>query len=160
LILSGCVRLDRAYRSVDGSVIVLVGGMLPLALALDKTGAAQAIAGQLASLSQGLGPLGALLILYLFTALLTQMISNSATAALVTPIAVNLAVTQGLDPRPYAVAVAVAVVASYVTPLTNTDNLLVREAGRYTMRDYVVNGLPIFVLQTIVLMVLMGIWIG
>jgi di/tricarboxylate transporter len=160
LILGGCVRLDRAYRSVDGSMIVLVGGMLPLALALDKTGAAQAIAGQLANLSQGLGPLGALLILYLFTALITQVISNSAAAALVTPIAVNLAVTQGFDPRPYAVAVAVAVVASYVTPLTNTDNLLVREAGRYTMRDYVVNGLPIFVLQTIVLMVLMGIWIG
>jgi di/tricarboxylate transporter len=155
LILTGCISLARAYRSIDGSVIVLVGGMLPLAMALEKTGAAGLIAGQLASLSPSIGPLGTLLLLYLFTALITQIVSNSATAALVVPIALNLAATQGLSPQPFAVAMAVAVTASYLTPLTNTDNLLVREAGRYTMRDYVMNGLPLFVLQTAAMMVLL-----
>ena len=87
--------------------------------------------------------------------MITQVVSNSATAALVTPIAVSLAVTQGLSPVPFVLGMAVAVTTSYASPLTNADNLLVREAGRYSMRDYLVNGLPLFVLQTIVVMLLL-----
>lgn len=155
LILTGCISLGRAYRSIDGSVIVLIGGMLPLALALEKTGAAELIAGRLAALSPAIGPLGTLLLLYLFAAAITQIVSNSATAALVTPIAINLATAQGLSPQPFALAMAVAVSTSYVTLLTNADNLLVRETGQYTMRDYVVNGLPLFLFQAVALMVLL-----
>jgi di/tricarboxylate transporter len=155
LILTGCIRLPRAYRSINGSVIVLIGGMLPLAMALEKTGAAGMIAGQLASLGPSIGPAGTLLLLYLFTAVITQVVSNAATAALVIPIAMNLAAAQGLSPQPYAIAMAVAVTTSYLTPFTNTDNLLVREAGRYTMRDYLVNGLPLFVLQAVALMLML-----
>jgi di/tricarboxylate transporter len=129
--------------------------MLPLALALEKTGAAELIAGRLAGLSPAIGPVGTLLLLYLFASAITQIVSNSATAALVTPIAINLATTQGLSPQPFALAMAVAVSTSYVTVLTNTDNLLVREAGHYTMRDYLVNGLPLFLLQSVALMVLL-----
>jgi di/tricarboxylate transporter len=158
LILTGCIRLDRAYRSIDWRVIVLIGGMLPLAMALEKTGAAALLARQLASLSPTIGPLGTVLLLYLFTCLLTQVISNMATAALVTPIAINLATTQGLDPQPFVVAMAVAVTTSYVTPLTNADNLLVREAGRYTTRDYVINGLPLFLMQTAAALIILLIW--
>jgi di/tricarboxylate transporter len=155
LILTGCIPLSRAYRSINGSVIVLIGGMLPLAMALEKTGAAAAIAGQLAKLGPAIGPLGTLLLLYLFTSGLTQVVANSATAALVTPIAINLASTLGLAPQAFALAMAVAVTTSYVTPLTNADNLLVRQAGGYTMRDYLVNGVPVFVLQTAALMLML-----
>jgi di/tricarboxylate transporter len=157
LVLSRSVRLGRAYRSIDGSVIVLIGGMLPLAMALQKTGAAELIARQLASFSASVGPLGGLLLLYLLTHVITQVVSNSVAAALITPIAINLATTQGLSPQPFAIAIAVAVATSYLTPLTNTDNLLVRDAGRYTMRDYVINGLPLFLLQTAVVMLML--WI-
>jgi di/tricarboxylate transporter len=155
LLLTGCISPARAYRSIDGSVIILIGAMLPLALALEKTGAAELIANQLAGLSPIIGPLGVLLLLYLLASVITQVVSNSATAALVTPIAISLAVAQGLSPIPFALAMAVAVTTSYVSPLTNADNLLVREAGRYTMRDYLVNGLPLFVLQTIVVFLLL-----
>lgn len=155
LILTGCVSLERAYQSVEGNVVVLIGAMLPLALALDRTGAAAAIAGQVAALSPVVGPLGTLLLLYLFACVITQVVSNSATAALMTPIAVQLATAQGLDPTPFAIAMAIAVTTSYVTPLSNTDNLLVREAGRYTLRDYVINGLPVFALQTVGMMILL-----
>ncbi len=158
LVLTGCISLNRAYRSIDGSVIILVGGMLPLALALDQTGAADLIAWQLASLGPGIGPLGTLLVLCLFTIVITQVVPNSAAAALVTPIAISLASGLGLPPQPFAIAVAVCVTMSYLSPLTNTDNLLVREAGRYTMRDYLVNGLPLAVLQTSA--VLLMLWIG
>jgi di/tricarboxylate transporter len=156
LILTGCISLERAYRSIDGHVLVLVGAMLPLAMALEKTGAAELLAGQLTGLSARLGSLGTLLLLYLFASFLTQVVSNAATAALVTPIAINLAIAQGLAPQPFAMAMAVAVTASYVTPLTNTEALLVREPGRYTMQDYLRNGLPIYVLQTVGVMVLIA----
>jgi len=154
MLLSGCISFERAYRSIDGSIIVLVGGMLPLAMALEKTGVAEWIATQLASLG-GIGPWGTLMLLYLFTVVLTQVISNSVTAALVTPIAINLAIAQGLSPHPFVIAMAVAVTTSYATPLTNADVLLVREPGRYSMRDYLANGLPIFALQTIAVVVLL-----
>jgi di/tricarboxylate transporter len=155
LLLTGCISPTRAYRSVDGSVIILIGAMLPLALALEKTGAAEWIANQLAGLSPNIGPLGVLFLLYLLASVITQVVSNSATAALVTPIAISLAVTQGLSPVPFVLVMAVAVTTSYASPLTNADNLLVREAGRYSMRDYLVNGLPLFMLQTIVVMLLL-----
>jgi di/tricarboxylate transporter len=154
LILTGCIPVHRAYRSIEGSVIVLIGGMLPLATALEKTGAAEAIAGQIAGLDLGLGPLGSLLLLYLFAAGLTQVISNSAAAALLTPIALRLAVSLDQSPQTFAIAMAVAVTTSYATPLVNTDNLLVREAGDYTARDYLANGLPLFALQTVAMMLL------
>jgi di/tricarboxylate transporter len=155
LILAGCISPARAYRSINGSVVILIGAMLPLALALEKTGAAELIAKQLAGLAPSIGPLGIVLLLYLFASLITQAVSNSATAALVTPIAISLAATLGLSPQPFAVAMAIAVTTSYASPLTNADNLLVREAGRYTMRDYLVNGVPLFVLQTIVVLLML-----
>lgn len=155
LILSGCISLDKAYRSLSGSVIVLVGGMLPLAMALEKSGVAEWIARQLVDLGAGIGPLGTLMLIYLFAVLLSQVISNSATAALMTPIAISLAVAQGLPPQQFAVAMAVAVTSSYLTPLSNSDNLLVREAGRYSIRDYVVNGLPLVLVQAAMVCVVM-----
>lgn len=157
VLLSGCLSAERAYRSIDGSVIVLIGGMLPLAMALEKTGGAELIANQLASV--GSGPLGTLLLLYLFTAILTQVISNSVAAALVTPIGINLATAQGLPPQVLAIAIAIAVTTSYATALTNADVLLVREAGGYSMRDYLINGVPVFLLQMIaVIVILLAFW--
>jgi di/tricarboxylate transporter len=157
LILTGCLSAERAYESIQGRVIVLVGGMLPLAIALEKTGVAELIAGWLTNLSQDVGSLGALLLLCLFTALTSQIASNSVAAALMTPIALSLATAAGLPPQLFAIAIAVAATTSYVTPLTNADNLMVREAGGYTMRDYLINGLPIFLLQMTVLMLTLSI---
>ena len=154
LILTGSIRAERAYRSIDGSMLILIGGMLPMATALEKTGAAAAIAGQLAALADVVGPLGTLGLLYVFAALITQIVSNSAAAALVTPLAISLAQAQALPARPFAIAMAVAVTTSYLTPLTNTDNLLVREPGSYTMRHYVINGLPLVLIQFVVVLVL------
>lgn len=159
LILTGCLSAERAYESIEGRVIVLIGGMLPLAMALEKTGVAELFAGWLTNLSQDIGSLGALLLLCLFTSLVSQIASNSVAAALMTPIALSLAVTEGLAPYPLAIAIAVAATTSYISPLTNTDNLMVREAGGYTMRDYLVNGFPIFLLQMTALMLLLSIWL-
>jgi len=156
LVLTGCVTPERAYRSIDGRVLVLIGGMLPLSLALEQTGAAQIIADGIAAFSRTTGPLAGLLLLFLVTSLITQVVANTVTAALVTPIAISLAVAQGLPVQPFAMAVAFAVAAAYVTPLTDGDNLLVREPGRYSMRDYLINGLPVLALQTIALVLMLS----
>lgn len=155
LILTGCVSIGRAYRSIDGSLLVLIGGMLPLAMALEKTGIAGLVAGHLASLSASIGPAGVLLLIYLFAVAITQVVANSVAAALITPLAVSLAQAMDLSPQPFAIAIAVAVGASYATSLTNADFLLVRDAGRYTMRDYLVSGLPLFLLQTVAVIALL-----
>ena len=110
--------------------------------------------------SQILGITGSLLVLYLLTSLITQVIANTVVAALLMPIAVNLAVAQGLPPSLFAIAVAFAVNAAYATPMTDANNLYVREAGQYSMWDYLVNGLPIFGLQTIVLLILLTFFAG
>jgi len=155
LILTGCIGLDRAYRSINLNIIVLIGAMLPLASALQQTGAAEMIAGLILGPGQTFGVAGSLLILYLLASLITQVIANTVVAALMMPVAVSLAVAQGLPPAPFAIAVAFGVNAAFVTPLTDANNLYVKEAGQYSMRDYVINGLPIFGLQTIVLMILL-----
>lgn len=154
LILTGCVSVERAYRSIDGSVLVLIGAMLSLSLALEQTGAAGQIATWISQLSQGSGPLLALFLVWVLTSVITQVVANSVAAALLTPIAVGLATTMGASPQLFAIAVAFAVTTAYITPLTDGDNLLVRSAGRYTMRDYVVNGLPLWVLETAALFVM------
>lgn len=160
LILTRCITLDRAYRSINVHLIILVGGMLPLAVALEKTGAAGVIAQAIILLSQGGGPLGALLILYLVTTVITQVIANSVVAALMMPVAINLGVTQGIAPEAFAIAVAFAANNAYITPLTDGDNLLVQQPGQYTMRDYLIHGLPIFALQSIAIISMLAFFYG
>ncbi len=155
LILGGCITLDRAYQSIDWRTVIVIGGMFPLAMALEKTGAAQLIAQWMIGLTPSIGSSGTLLLLYFFTALVTQVVSNSVTAALIVPIAVSLATAQNMPPQPFVIAVAIAATASYLTPITNADNLLIRRAGQYTMQDYLINGLPIFILQTAMVMVIL-----
>jgi di/tricarboxylate transporter len=103
-----------------------------------------------------MGPIVSLLILYLCASLITQVVSNSATAALMTPIALNLAATQGVSPAPFAIAMIFAVNTAYMTPMTDSNNLIVRQAGQYDMRDYLINNGPVFILQTLVILLMLA----
>lgn len=154
LILTGCISAERAYKSVDATILVVIGGMLPLAMALQKTG----LAGQMATLIAGLqaGPFLTLALLYALTVLLTQIISNVVSGLLLLPVALSLALEVGAPPHAYAIAVIVAVTTSYVTPLTHGINLMIREPGRYQMRHYLLNNGPIFLLQSAALFALLA----
>lgn len=153
LILSGCLSVERAYRSVDASILVVIGGMLPLATALEQTG----LAGRLAELIQGMeaGPFVTMIIMYAATVLLTQVISNTVTGLLVLPVALSVAAAVGGPLQAYAITVIVGVTTSYLMPLTHGSNLMIWEPGGYEMRHYVLNNGPIFVLQTIALFALL-----
>ncbi|MFW6068532.1 MAG: SLC13 family permease [Chloroflexota bacterium] len=156
LILSGCLNVERAYRSVDASILVVIGGMLPLAMALEQTG----LAGTLAELIQGLqmGPFVTMIVVYAATVLLTQVISNTVTGVLVLPVALSVATAVSGPLQAYAITVIVGVTTSYLTPLTHGSNLMIWEPGGYEMRHYVQNNGPIFVLQSVALFVLLHIF--
>lgn len=158
LILGGAITPGRAYESVDGSLLVLIGGMLPLATALDQSGLAAILADVLASLSQGMPPILTIFLFYLLAALLTQVISNTVTGVLLLPIAVNLAVAQSLSPYPFAIAVIIAVTTAYVTPLTLASNLMIRDPGHYAMRHFLLNNGAIFLIQSVTVMVLLSLF--
>ena len=143
LILTRCLRPEDAYRAVDWKVIVLMGGMLPLGLALEKTGAARLLAELALGWTAGAGPTVVLGTLYFVAALLTAFISNTATAALLAPVAIVAANEFGADPRPFLVAIVFGASACFATPVGYHTNTMVYQAGGYRFVDFVKVGLPL-----------------
>jgi di/tricarboxylate transporter len=143
LILSGSLRVDEAYRAVDWQVVFLLGGILPLGIALQKTGGADLLADLLINWVGDHGPMAILAALYLVTTVLTAFMSNTATAALLVPIAVTTAASLGIDPRPLLVAIAFGASASFMTPVGYQTNLLVYGPGSYRFSDYIKVGVPL-----------------
>lgn len=143
LILTGSLRIDEAYRAIDWQVVFLLGGILPLGIALEKTGGADLLANLLINGVGDHGPMAILAALYLVTTVLTAFMSNTATAALLVPIAITTAGSLGIDPRPLLVAIAFGASASFMTPVGYQTNLLVYGPGSYRFGDYMKVGLPL-----------------
>ena len=144
-----CLDAEEAYGSVRWNILMLIFGMLALGTAMEKTGAAKLVVEQFAHLIAGMGPLAALSMVYLITSILTEIMSNNATAILLTPIAVGLALQLGVDPRPFAIAVLFAASASFATPIGYQTNTFVYNAGGYRFMDFVKVGVPLNILMWI-----------
>lgn len=158
VVVTGCLSLQQAYESVNAKIIIILAGMLPLATALQQTEAANFLANQIARVGELIGPYGALLLLYLGGSLMTQVAPNSVTAAIITPIALQLANAQEMSPQTFAIPMVFAATSSYITPLVSASNLLVKSKGNYTISDFLRNTLPIFALQTGVIFGLLIFW--
>jgi di/tricarboxylate transporter len=156
MIATGCVQLDAIYRIISWKTVVLIAGMLPLATALTKTGATVMMAHGLVATLGSLGPIAMLMIVFLFTALAGLFLSNSATAVLVAPVAIEAAQALHVSPQAFAMTVAIACCAAYVTPVSSAVNMLVMEPGGYTFGDYVKVGLPLLVLTMLVTVALVA----
>lgn len=139
----GCLDHQEAYKSIRWDILMLIFGMLALGIAMEKTGAAAMLVNNLLVLVGGLGPLAVLAVLYLITSTITEIISNNATAILLTPIAIGLSDQLGVDPRPFVVAVMFAASASFATPIGYQTNTLVYTAGGYRFADFLRIGLPL-----------------
>ena len=150
VMLTGCVDPEEAFDAIDWRILFLIFGMLGLSQGLDNTGAAATVVEFIVGLTGGLGPLAALAAVYLFTSLLTEMISNNAVAVLVGPIVIAMAVQLGYDPRPFIMAVMFAASASFATPIGYQTNTFVYGAGGYRFRDFVIVGLPLNLLFAVV----------
>ena len=143
LVLTGCLNLDQAYRAIDWQVVFLLGGILPLGIALEKTGGAALLADLLINGVGAHGPMAILAAVYLVTTVLTAFMSNTATAALLVPIAITTAASLGVDPRPLLIAITFGASASFMTPVGYQTNLLVYGPGSYRFSDYIKVGVPL-----------------
>jgi di/tricarboxylate transporter len=150
MVLTGCVTMGQAYRAIDQRIYVFVAGAIPLGAAMEKTGAAGTIAEWVQGPLEGASPFLALFVLFVVVSILTQFMSDSATTALFAPIAIGVAHGLGGSPTAYAVTVAMAAVASSLTPLGHHGNLIVYGPGGYRFSDFVRVGTPLTLLIAVV----------
>ncbi len=150
VVLTRCIDSDEVYNVIEWRILALIFGMLGLSLGMEKTGAASLLVDQIMKIASGTEPIVMLAILYFFTSVLTEMISNNAVAVLITPIAIGLAHQIGVDPRPFVVAVMFAASASFATPIGYQTNTFVYTAGGYKFTDFIKIGLPLNIIMWIV----------
>lgn len=143
LILLRVISADEAYGGLRPQVLMLIAGMVVLGIAMEESGLASAATSRLVGGMVGLTPLAALIILYGLTMVLTELLSNATVAVLVTPIAVALAESLGVSPRPFIVAVMMAGSAAFATPFGYQTNVIVYQMGGYRYMDFVRVGLPL-----------------
>jgi di/tricarboxylate transporter len=146
LVVGGVLSIEQAYRGISWTTVILVAGMIPLSTAMISSGAADELAERLVSLVGDAGPYALLTGLFVFTAVLGQLISNVATALIVIPIAVAAAGEMDVSVKPALMAVAVSAAAAFITPVATPANLMVMEPGGYRFGDYWKLGLPMLVL--------------
>ena len=146
VLITRCVQPQEAYRAIEWRVVFMIFGMLGLGMAIDKSGLAQLIAG---GMTEGLGienPWIMLSLIYLLAAVLTEIVSNNAVAVLLTPLAIIIAQSLGVDPVPFIIAVMFGSSASFSTPIGYQTNTFVYSAGGYKFGDFFRAGFPLAVI--------------
>ena len=152
MVLTGCFKnVEAAYKTINWESVVLIAAMLPMSVALEKTGASAMLSHMLVASLGNIGPLSLLAGVYFTTSLLTLFISNTATAVLMAPIALSSAVELGVSPYPYLFAVTVAASMCFASPFSTPPNALVMQAGQYRFIDYIRVGLPLQVIMGLVM---------
>jgi di/tricarboxylate transporter len=161
VVLTGCIPVNQAYRSIDARIYVFIAGALPLGVAMQKTGTANVVAGWLQHAVGGWPDRLILLALFAVVAVVTQFMSDSATTALFAPVAVALAQALGKPPEPFVVTVAMASVVAFLTPIGHHGNLLIYGPGRYRFGDFVKVGTPLTIICGLIVALLAPlIWRG
>ena len=151
MILTGCFRsVEAAYKTINWETVVLFAGMMPMSLALEKTGVSAMISGTLVG-GLGSNPYVLMAGIYFTTSLMTMFISNTVTAVLMAPIALTCAMQVGISPVPLLFGVTVAASMCFASPFSTPPNALVMPAGQYTFMDYIKVGLPLQIIMGVVM---------
>ncbi len=145
LILAGTISVEQSYRAINWTTVILVGAMMPLSTAMVQSGAAQLVADHLVALTGGAGPVVFLAGLFVLTASLGQIMSNTATTMLVIPIAMAAAAGMGVSPRPILMSLCIAGAASFLTPIATSTNMMVMGPGGYSFNSYWKLGTPLMI---------------
>lgn len=152
MILTGCFRnVEDAYRKINWESVVLIGAMMPMSFALEKTGISNLVSTGLVTALGNLGPIAVMAGIYFTTSLMTLFISNTATAVLLAPIALQSAVELGVNPLPFLFAVTFGASLCFASPFSTPPNALVMPAGQYVFSDYIKVGLPLQLLLGIIM---------
>ena len=152
MILTGCLTIDEAYGYIDWKSVVLVAGMLPMSTALEKAGLVHLGAQSLTNTLGSLGPIWVLGGLFLATSIFTQVLSNTATAVLIAPLALAAAHNLDVQPQAFLMAVGVAASMAFASPVASPVNTLVMGAGNYRFSDYIKIGVPMLLIGLIISM--------
>jgi di/tricarboxylate transporter len=159
MVLTRCLTMEEAYRSVDWRAIFLIAGMLPLGIAMQQSGTAAFITEHALALVGPLGPWGVIVGLYLITALATSIIPTAALVVLMAPITLGACAEMGMSAHAAMMAVAMAASASFTSPISHPANILVMGPGGYRFADYLKLGIPLtLVVMVITLLVLPIFW--
>ncbi|MEX0644073.1 MAG: SLC13 family permease, partial [Parvularculaceae bacterium] len=150
MVATGCLNIRQASRAVDLRIYLLIGSSFALGAALEETGGAALLGGAIAGVAQNFGPASLLSVMFLLSALTTNVLSNNATALLFTPIAVSAAAQAGIDPKALVLTVIYGANCPFATPIAYQTNLLVMTPGHYKFRDFIVVGGPLIGLLWIV----------
>jgi di/tricarboxylate transporter len=156
--LLGCVDFDSAYRSINWKSLILIVGMLPFSLALQRTGGVDLASDAVVGLVGGTAPRLVLATLFVITAMLGLFISNTATAVLMAPVALAISKDLGASPYPFAMTVALAASAAFMTPISPVNTLVVGP-GQYSFGDFVKVGVPFTIIVAIVSVLLVPIFL-
>ncbi|WP_338335772.1 SLC13 family permease [Marseilla massiliensis] len=152
MVITGCFRnVEAAYKTINWESIMLIAAMMPMSVALEKTGTSALISHSLVSSLGSMGPTVLLAGIYFTTSLLTMFISNTATAVLMAPIAMTSATEIGVSPYPFLFAVTLGASMCFASPFSTPPNALVMHAGEYTFSDYIKVGLPLQIIIGIVM---------
>ncbi len=156
MIITGCFRnVETAYQTIRWQNVIFFAAMLPMATAMQKTGASEMISNGLVELLGGLGPHFVMVALYIITALFTMFVSNTATVIIFAPIALHTALTLGVSPYPFVLAVATAGVMCLASPYATPPNAIILSTGQYGYMDYVRLGLPLQLIYVLVMVLLL-----
>lgn len=153
MVMTGCITIQEAHRSIQWKAIFLIAGMLPLGIALQKTGAANFLSTEMVNLIGGWGPTVVMAGLFILAALASQVMPNPAVAVLLAPIAMNTANDLQVSPYPLLMAVAVSASAAFLSPVGHSANIMVMGPGGYRFSDYLKVGLPLTVVVLLVVIV-------
>lgn len=156
MVITGCFKnVEAAYKTINWESIVLIAAMMPMSVALEKTGASSLLSRTLVESLGSIGTLPLLAGVYFTTSFLTLFISNTATAVLMAPIALSSALQLGVSPYPYLFAVTLGASMCFASPFSTPPNALVMQAGQYRFIDYVRVGLPLQVIMGIVMVLVL-----
>ncbi|WP_223551507.1 SLC13 family permease [Aestuariivivens sp. NBU2969] len=159
ILLTGCVPITKAYKGISWTSVVMIAAMIPMGIALQKTGTAQVIANGLVNYLGAIHPIVLLGGVFMLTTTFSQVINNSATAVLMAPIAILAASSLNLSPEPFMIAVAISASTAFLTPIGTTTNAMVMTAGGYKFMDYLKVGAPLlFIFLMITLILVPLIW--
>ena len=157
ILLTGCVPVAKAYKGISWASVVMIAAMIPMGIALQKTGTAQLIANALVNYLGAIHPILLLGGVFLLTTTFSQVINNSATAVLMAPIAILAANSLNLSPAPFMIVVAVSASTAFLTPIGTTTNAMVMTAGGYKFMNYLKVGAPLLLLFFIITLILVPI---
>lgn len=158
MVMTRCISAADARQGVDWQILLTIGSAFGFGKALVNSGVVETVATGVVAHASALGPYFVLACLYVVTVALTETITNNAAAALIFPFAVSIATQLGVDPRPFAIAVAFAASASFITPIGYQTNLMVFAAGGYRFSDYVRVGLPLSLLMAVCALMLIPVF--